>query len=113
MSKYHSSKTRCNALHVHDSKKEARRCNELHLLLKKGYITKLEIQRKFELLPTGRYDSMPSERKVTYIANFAYMENGKLIVEDTKGYRTKEYILKRKIFKDKYCRSGDIIFRET
>ena len=37
------------------------------------------------------------EREVCYIADFVYQENGKTIVEDTKGYRTTDYILKRKM----------------
>ncbi len=50
------------------------------------------------------------ERKCSYIVDFAYEENGELVVEDVKGYRTREYVVKRKWFKDKY---PDIIFREV
>ena len=42
------------------------------------------------------------ERKVTYIADFMYEENGKAVVEDTKGLRTKEYVIKRKLMLYKY-----------
>lgn len=37
------------------------------------------------------------ERECAYIADFVYAENGKIVVEDTKGVRTPEYIVKRKL----------------
>ena len=42
------------------------------------------------------------ERAVKYIADFVYIENGKTIVEDAKGFKTEKYIIKRKLFKYKY-----------
>ena len=37
------------------------------------------------------------ERECTYVADFVYKENGQTVVEDTKGFRTKDYLLKRKM----------------
>ena len=37
------------------------------------------------------------ERPCTYVADFVYKEGGKTVVEDTKGFRTKDYIIKRKL----------------
>ena len=37
------------------------------------------------------------ERGVYYIADFVYYRDGEYIVEDTKGVRTKDYIIKRKL----------------
>ena len=37
------------------------------------------------------------EQKCSYIADFVYTENGEKVVEDTKGFRTKDYIIKRKL----------------
>ena len=34
---------------------------------------------------------------MAYIADFAYMQDGKYIVEDTKGVKTPEYVIKRKL----------------
>lgn len=113
MNKYHSSKARCLSDHIHDSKKEAQRCNELTMLLRLGKIENLEIQKRYTLIPARKYNGMPSERKCEYVADFVYSEGDKLIVEDTKGYKTKDYIIKRKLFKDRYCQNGDIIFREV
>ena len=37
-----------------------------------------------------------------YIADFQYTENGKTIIEDSKGFKTKEYLIKKKLFEFKY-----------
>lgn len=79
------------------SKKEYSRYYELKLLEKAKVISNLQFQVKFEILPKQK-----DERSVKYIADFVYIENGKTVVEDSKGYRTKEYIIKRKLFKYKY-----------
>lgn len=110
--KYHSKKTYCNHGHVHDSKLEAMRCNELHLLQKAGQISGLEVQKEYILLNPQKYERMPNERKVSYIADFVYIENGMTIIEDTKGFKTPEYIIKRKFLKKMYCWDGTTIFRE-
>lgn len=87
------------------SKKEATRYSELKLLLKSKQIQNLLMQVKFELIPKQK-----DERAVKYIADFVYTENGQTIVEDVKGMKTKEYIIKRKLFKQNY---PDTIFREV
>ena len=87
-----------------DSKKEASRYLELKLLEKAGQIRGLILQPSFELIP-----KQESERAVKYIADFMDVENEETIVEDVKGMKTKEYILKRKIFKHKY---PNYIFKE-
>ena len=87
-----------------DSKREANRYAELLLLSSSGQITGLQRQVKFELIPAqkdekGKY----LERAVTYIADFVYRdENGQTVVEDTKGVRTKDYIIKRKLMLYRY-----------
>lgn len=111
--KYGAKKAFCYYGHKHDSKKEAERCNELHILQSAHKISNLEIQKKYTLIPSRRYNRMKNERGVEYTADFVYIENGIMVVEDCKGYRTKEYIIKRKMFKDKYCNNDDVIFIET
>ena len=101
--------------HVFDSRKEARRYQELRLLERAGAIQNLQMQVKFVLIPaqreftneidkkTGRFKKGKLlERECSYIADFQYIENGKLIVEDTKGFRTKDYIIKRKLMLHEY-----------
>lgn len=114
--KYGAKKSTCAQGHMHDSRKEAIRCNELHLLLRAKQITGLEVQKKFSLIPARQYPNMKNERSLDYVADFVYIDraSGKMIVEDCKGYKTKDYIIKRKLFKDKYCyKNGDIVFIET
>lgn len=98
MSKYHSQKTTIGG-ETFDSLREYRRWCELRLLERAGEITDLRRQEKFELLPPQKYKGEPAERPVAYIADFTYIDKatGELVVEDAKGVRTKEYILKRKM----------------
>ena len=98
MSKYRSRKVAVDGV-TFDSKKEYRRYRELSLLEKAGVIHSLKRQVRFELLPSQRdaHTGKVIERPVTYIADFVYFEGDKLVVEDTKGFRTKDYIIKRKL----------------
>jgi hypothetical protein len=90
-----------------DSKKEAKRYKELLLLERAGKIAKLELQKEYELIPAQRdmYGKV-IERAVKYKADFVYTDIStpvyKLVVEDTKGVKTKEYIIKRKLMLYKY-----------
>lgn len=81
-----------------DSKKEAKRYGELSLLVKAKLITELRMQVAYELVPAQR-GGIRTERAINYVADFVYVENGKTVIEDTKGFRTKEYLLKRKMMK--------------
>ncbi len=105
--KYHNKKINVNGI-TYDSKKEYRRHQELSLLERVGTIQDLQRQVKFVLIPAQREpDTIGArggikkgkviERECTYTADFVYIEDGKTIVEDTKGFRTKDYILKRKM----------------
>lgn len=93
-----------------DSKKEARRFIELRFLEQSGAIKNLERQVKFVLIPAQREaDTIGArgairkgkiiERECAYVADFVYIdtETGKTVVEDTKGFKTKDYIIKRKL----------------
>ena len=42
------------------------------------------------------------ERECSYKADFKYEEGLKTVVEDVKGFRTKEYIIKRKLLLYQY-----------
>ncbi len=68
---------------------------------------------KYELIPSQKFRDMPGERGCSYVADFDYMEDGRHIVEDVKGVRTPEYVMKRKLFKHRYCRDGNTVFREV
>lgn len=96
MSKYGSRKITVDGM-TFDSKKEYLRFCELSLLEKAGMVTDLKRQVRFELIPSQRIDGKVVERPVHYVADFVYQENGQTVVEDTKGFKTKDYILKRKM----------------
>lgn len=106
-SKYGSKKVTVNGI-TFDSKKEANRYQELLLLERAGQITELRRQVKCVLIPaqyekdtTGPRGGVKRgkllERECSYMADFVYVQDGKLVVEDTKGFRTADYILKRKM----------------
>lgn len=102
MSKYNSKKTVVDGQKF-DSKKEARRYQELLLLEKAGEIKNLSRQVKFVLIPSQRDENgKVVERECSYKADFTYEEGIKTVVEDVKGYRTKEYIIKRKLMLWRY-----------
>lgn len=85
-----------------DSKKEAKRFCELKLMEKANIISDLQRQVKYVLIPKQKKDGKVIERECSYIADFVYMENGETIVEDTKGFKTKDYIIKRKLMLSVY-----------
>ncbi|MBP5248651.1 MAG: DUF1064 domain-containing protein [Lachnospiraceae bacterium] len=94
--KYHNKKTEVDG-EVFDSRKEAIRYQELKLLQRTGEISNLQRQQTFELIPSQYEKKRLIERGVKYVADFTYIKDGNLVVEDAKGVRTKEYILKRKL----------------
>ena len=95
-SKYHSTKVTVDG-ETFDSKREYLRWRELQLLEKAGKIKNLKRQQRIELIPSQRIDGKVVERPCFYVADFTYEEDGKKIVEDSKGFRTTEYIIKRKL----------------
>jgi len=93
MNKYRNRKTEIDGI-VFDSMKEAQRYAELQILQRAGKIRDLSMQVEFELIP-----KQDGERACKYKADFVYhlADTGKMIVEDVKGKRTREYIIKRKL----------------
>ena len=114
VSKYSSRKVEVDGI-VFDSKKEAQRYSQLKALEASGAISDLQRQKKYILIPTQRewnnemYKKGPRkgelkkgkvlEKECSYVADFVYIDNknGELVVEDTKGFRTRDYIIKRKL----------------
>lgn len=80
-----------------DSKKEARGWAQLQLLQRAGEISGLERQVKIALIGRNGPILTPKGRQAHYVADFAYIEKGSRIFEDSKGFRTPEYLLKRAI----------------
>lgn len=80
-----------------DSKREAKRYQELCLLEKAGGIAKLELQPRFPLVVNG-------EKITSYRADFRYLDvrSGEIVVEDAKGVKTPVYRLKKKLVRAIY-----------
>lgn len=95
-SKYKAVKTTVNGI-AFDSKREADRYIFLRLMEKAGKITDLRMQVRHTLIPAQRIGGKVVERAVEYKSDFEYDQDGKHIVEDAKGVRTKDYIIKRKL----------------
>ena len=76
--------------HVFDSKAEARRYGELRLLQRARQIQNLELQPKFPIVING-------VKICTYIADFAYLERDKRVVEDIKSEPTKTAVYRIKV----------------
>jgi len=107
MNKYRNRKSTRNGI-TYDSQKEARRHAELLLLEKAGRISSLQRQVKFVLIPTQREPDTIGKRggvkkgktieqECSYVADFVYVQNGETVVEDSKGFRTADYKIKRKL----------------
>ena len=113
MAKYLNHKTVIDGIQF-DSKKEAQRYQQLKLLERAGEISNLKRQVKYELIPAQYIDGKCVERSVSYVSDFEYDEKVQFrnrtvmldrhdvtatqhIVEDCKGMRTQEYIIKRKL----------------
>ena len=100
-SKYRARKVQRDE-HNFPSKKEADRYLELKTLENAGEISNLSLQPKFRLLDPITHNGKKI-RKVDYTADFYYIDNeGREIVEEVKGYRTQDYVIRMKLFIHKY-----------
>jgi hypothetical protein len=92
VNKYGARKMKAPDGQVFDSVKEYHRYGMLKLLERAGKISDLKRQVKYELIP-----KQEGERACSYVADFTYYEDGKLVVEDCKGFRTDAYKIKKKL----------------
>lgn len=103
MNKYFNKKVIVDGIKF-DSKKEAKRFQELMILKKSGLIKELELQPVFELQEPYTNNKGEKVRAITYKADFIYFDIhlDRYIVEDVKGYKTDVYKLKKKLFEYQY-----------
>lgn len=111
--RFNKSKYGAKKVGGYDSKSEYLRSLQLKDMQAQGKIYDLKEQVPFELIP-AQYETYERygkngkrlkdgvrlvERPVTYVADFTYYTAGDdiFVVEDVKGYKVKEYILKRKM----------------
>ena len=100
MTKYRAQKTECLHGHMHDSRLEAGRCNDLHVLEASGAIQRLEQQPVFPVIIDGK-------TICKYKADFAWRTADCRIVEDVKGMTTPVFNLKKKLVEA--CHPGTVI----
>lgn len=114
-SKYKAVKSECDGM-VFDSQKERKRYLELRCMEEEGTISHLELQKKYELIPSQvlpspiqqrRGKKKYTERGVFYVADFVYKNSkGETIVEDVKGYKKGQaysiFSIKRKLMLHRY-----------
>ena len=91
------------------SKREALYYMQLKALQKAGSITDLELQPRFPMPPDGMWATVKGQKEMvkvkpgticTYVTDFRYKNKaGETVVVDVKGYKTREYILKKKLLK--------------
>lgn len=99
------------------SKKEKNRYIVLKQAEKEGVISNLELQPMFELIPKvsetyvkhlktkDKEGERMVQRPITYIADFRYIKNGTIIVEDVKASEymlDPVFIIKEKLFRWKF-----------
>ena len=95
MSKYRAVRTSCG-IHEHASKREAKRCGDLCIMLAAHEISNLKQQPVLEVSVKGIHIC-------DYRADFVYNEkNGTRVIEDCKGMRTPVYRLKKKLVEALY-----------
>lgn len=101
VNKYGAKKTTCRAGHSHASKKEAGRCDQLHLLQRAGEIESLKIQPAFSFTVNGVELKHDNGRRAGYTADFSYIDRREAVevVEDTKGYAARDWPLRKALFR--------------
>jgi hypothetical protein len=91
-SKYHNKRTLSVDGIEHASAKEAARWEALKRLQAAGEISQLKRQIPFELV-------VNSILICRYVCDFRYRNCTKAVIEDAKGHKTLEYLIKRKLMK--------------
>ena len=101
--KYHNERAERNGVKF-DSRKQARRYDELMVMLRAGIISDLRLEPQFTLQESYMTETGERIRAVRYTADFSYKFGGKLVVEDVKSKptRTKEYLRNRKFMRSKF-----------
>jgi len=95
--KYRAEQAAAHDGQVFASKAEARRYQELAALHRAGAINGLMCQPRYVLIDKSRHG-----RAIEYVGDFAYLEAGRAVVEEVKGFETPVWRLKRRLFLERY-----------
>lgn len=110
--KYNTKKVEFRGI-IFDSQGEADRYLVLLDRQAQGGIRDLEIQVRYTLQPAFTDNQGKKQRAIEYLADFTYHEGTSLIIEDYKGFETKDFKIKRKMLLFLLRDRPDIIFRVT
>lgn len=102
MKKWKAKKAYCAEGHKHDSISEAKRCDELHVMLAAGEIDDLLVFPQFWFVINGIQVKHDNGRRLGYLADFAYLRNGREVVEDVKGSKavdSRDWPIRKALFK--------------
>ena len=110
--KYNARKTTVYGI-TFDSKRES----EVYLMLREkkrlGEIKSIDLQPTYTLLEGFRDNTGKAQKPITYTADFLVeYDDGRREVVEVKGMRTRDYLLRKKLFLYK-MRDENIIFREV
>lgn len=102
-SKYRNIKVKVDGMKF-DSKREAKRYLDLKQMQSLGLISNLRCQVKFKFEVNGKPLKCLAKgsKQLTYTADFLYIKDGIEIVEDVKGFQTKEFKIKKALFETIY-----------
>jgi hypothetical protein len=84
------------------SMREACRYKHLKILEKAGAIHGLRLQPRYPMTVQGLH-------VCTYVGDFEFTENGRLVTEDSKGVKTAEFVIKAKLFHALYGREVQLV----
>ena len=105
--KYSNKNCTCNLGHIHDSRAEARYCDELTLRLKAGEIEEVRYQVKYDLKANGEH---VTNHIVDFVVTFP---DGNIEVHEYKGFATEVWKLKMKLFEANFPTIPYIVVRGT
>ena len=110
--KYHARKTTVYR-RTFDSKREAEVYLELLAQQQAGEIVRIGFQPSYTLLAGFKDNTGKNQKPITYTADFfvTYADGHSEVIE-VKGVRTRDYLLRKKLFLY-MMRDTDIIFREV
>jgi hypothetical protein len=100
-SKYGNKKVELDGM-TFDSKAEANRYLQLLTMQRAGMIGGLRRQVPFVLAPSVKFEGATrATPAIRFVADFVYVDamTGKEVIEDTKGMKTRAYLLKKHLMK--------------
>jgi hypothetical protein len=101
--RWFAKKTICGQGHKHDSKAEAGRCADLHIMQQSGLITRLQVHPTYYFGLNGIPVKHDNGRRVSYTPDFDYFEGDAHVVEDVKGRRiSPDWPIRRAFFRAFY-----------